>query len=509
MFEMRNIDKRYDAVVACQDASLRVEPGEIRALLGSNGSGKSTMVKILAGTVKPSGGDILIDGERVEIHSGEDSRRLGIATAFQDLSLIPTMSVMDNILLGNEPMGRLATIDRSKALEDVVELLERFQIDCDPDAYVQTLMPSLRSMVEVAKAVRLKPRLLLLDEVTASLHRDEVQIVFGVLRELKANGTAIVYVTHRMNEIFQICDTATIMRSGATVAHVNTSDVTLDEIVYHMTGQRPEAVEASHTEPFAGQQEDLVLEVQGLALFPTVRDISLRAYKGEIVGIGGLEGQGQPEFIRTLLGATHPDGGVIHYRGEQVHFYSPADAVNHDIGFISGERNREAMFHDRSVAENIFAGRAAKGPLFSYVTAKAMRDFSRAAVEQYNIVVGSLKHPASSLSGGNQQKLVVARWVAMNPTLLLLDDPTKGVDVHSRREIHRLLQQCAADGMTVIISSSDNDELLEIADRIYVFYEGRVSGMLSGAAKTPERLAAAMMGLTREQNSAAKEVQPA
>ncbi len=179
MYEMRNIDKRYDAVVACQEASLRVEPGEIRALLGSNGSGKSTMVKILAGTVKPNGGDILIDGERVEIHSGEDSRRLGIATAFQDLSLIPTMSVMDNILLGNEPMGRLATIDRSKALEDVVELLERFQIDCDPGAYVQTLMPSLRSMVEVAKAVRLKPRLLLLDEVTASLHRDEVQIVFG------------------------------------------------------------------------------------------------------------------------------------------------------------------------------------------------------------------------------------------------------------------------------------------------------------------------------------------
>ncbi len=188
MFAMRGIDKRYDAVIACQDASLQVEPGEIRALLGSNGSGKSTMVKILAGTVKPNDGEILIDETSVTINSGRDSRRLGIATAFQDLSLIPTMTVLDNILLGNEPKGKLGMVDRKKALKDVVALLDRFHLDCDPDAYVQTLMPSIQSMVEVAKAVFLKPRLLLLDEVTAALHRDEVELIFNVLRELKARG---------------------------------------------------------------------------------------------------------------------------------------------------------------------------------------------------------------------------------------------------------------------------------------------------------------------------------
>jgi ribose transport system ATP-binding protein len=325
------------------------------------------------------------------------------------------------------------------------------------------------------------------------------------LRNLKAQGTAIIYVTHRMNDVFEICDTATIMRSGETVANVNTSEVTLDEIVYHMTGQRPDAVESYETESFDREGSDLVLDVEHMALFPKVRDISLKAYKGEVVGIGGLEGQGQPEFIRALLGLTHPDGGTITYMGEEVHFQSPADAVYHNIGFISGERNREAMFPDRSVGENIFAGRSAKGPLFKYLTSKTVRDFAQAAVEKYNIVVGSLKHPASSLSGGNQQKLVVARWIAMNLTLLLLDDPTKGVDIHSRREIHRILRQCADEGMTVIISSSENDELLDIADRVYLFYEGRVSGVLSGTSKTPERLVAAMMGLTREQNGAAKE----
>lgn len=461
------------------------------------------MVKILAGTVKPNGGEILFDGVPVTINSGFDARHLGIATAFQDLSLIPTMTVLDNILLGVEPKGKWGTVDQTKALGDVQALLARFHIDCDPEVYVQTLMPSMQSLIEVAKAVYQRPRALLLDEVTAALHRDEVQLIFDVLRELKDEGTAIIYVTHRMNEIFEICDTATIMRSGETVAHVNTDEVTLDEIVFYMTGQRPDAEEL-HEAPHADGAE-LVIEVEHMALFPKVRDISLKAYKGEIVGIGGLEGQGQPEFIRALLGMTRPDDGRIVFQGEEVHFRSPADAVYHNIGFISGERNREAMFPDRSVGENIFAGRAAKGALFKYLTSKTVRDFAQAAVEKYNIIVGSVRHPASSLSGGNQQKLVIARWIAMNPTLLLLDDPTKGVDIHSRREIHRILQQSADEGMTVILSSSENDELLEIADRVYLFYEGRVSGVLSGAAKTPERLVAAMMGMTREQNSVAKE----
>lgn len=497
MFELRAIEKRFDAVVALNGAHLQVQPGEIRALLGSNGSGKSTMIKVLAGLVNPNSGEVLIDGEPVKILNGQVSRKLGIATAFQDLSLIPTMSVRDNILLGNEPRNKFGMVDKKAANELIDSLLKRFKIDCDPDAYVQTLMPSVQTMLEVAKAVALKPRLLLLDEVTASLHYDEIEVLFSVMRELKEEGVAMLYVTHRMNEVFQVCDTTTIMRSGETVTEGKMSDFTLDDIVYYMTGQRPEADAAGSVEHHVEEkEEDVVLDVKGMTVFPKVRDLSMRAYKGEIVGIGGLQGQGQSEFIRALLGAEVIEDGTMVYDGKEVKFTSPTQAVANGMGFISGERNREAMFPLRTIEENILAGKVAKGKLFADMRPKDNHAFANDAVEKYSIKIGDLRHPANSLSGGNQQKLVVARWIAMNPKLLLLDDPTKGVDIHSRQEIHRILRQCADEGMTVIISSSESEELLSVSDRIYVFYEGAVSAVLAGENKTPEALVAAMMGMT-------------
>ncbi len=497
MFELRAIEKRFDAVVALNGAHLQVQPGEIRALLGSNGSGKSTMIKVLAGLVNPNSGEVLIDGEPVKILNGQVSRKLGIATAFQDLSLIPTMSVRDNILLGNEPRNKFGMVDKKAADELIDSLLKRFKIDCDPDAYVQTLMPSVQTMLEVAKAVALKPRLLLLDEVTASLHYDEIEVLFSVMRELKEEGVAMLYVTHRMNEVFQVCDTTTIMRSGETVTEGKMSDFTLDDIVYYMTGQRPEADAAGSVEHHVEEkEEDVVLDVKGMTVFPKVRDLSMRAYKGEIVGIGGLQGQGQSEFIRALLGAEVIEDGTMVYDGKEVKFTSPTQAVANGMGFISGERNREAMFPLRTIEENILAGKVAKGKLFADMRPKDNHAFANDAVEKYSIKIGDLRHPANSLSGGNQQKLVVARWIAMNPKLLLLDDPTKGVDIHSRQEIHRILRQCADEGMTVIISSSESEELLSVSDRIYVFYEGAVSAVLAGENKTPEALVAAMMGMT-------------
>lgn len=497
MFELRAIEKRFDAVVALNGAHLQVQPGEIRALLGSNGSGKSTMIKVLAGLVNPNSGEVLIDGNPVKILNGQVSRQMGIATAFQDLSLIPTMSVRDNILLGNEPRNKFGMVDKKAADELIDSLLKRFKIDCDPDAYVQTLMPSVQTMLEVAKAVALKPRLLLLDEVTASLHYDEIEVLFSVMRELKEEGVAMLYVTHRMNEVFQVCDTTTIMRSGETVTEGKMSDFTLDDIVYYMTGQRPEADAAGSVEHHVEEKdEDLVLDVKGMTVFPKVRDLSMRAYKGEIVGIGGLQGQGQSEFIRALLGAEVIEDGTVVYDGKEVKFTSPTQAVANGMGFISGERNREAMFPLRTIEENILAGKVAKGKLFADMRPKDNHAFANEAVEKYSIKIGDLRHPANSLSGGNQQKLVVARWIAMNPKLLLLDDPTKGVDIHSRHEIHRILRQCADEGMTVIISSSESEELLSVSDRIYVFYEGAVSAVLAGDNKTPEALVAAMMGMT-------------
>ena len=504
MLEMKGIDKRFGAVVALNQASLTVKEGEIAALVGSNGSGKSTMVKVLAGLVAPNAGEIYIDGEKKVIHSGTDSTREGIATAFQDLSLIQTMSVKDNILLGCEIVTKSGMVDEKTSRKMVQELLDRFRIDCDPDDYVQTLMPSTQSMLEVAKAVFRKPKILLLDEVTASLHYDEIETLFQVMRELKDEGVSMVYVTHRMNEIFQICDTITIMRSSETVTSGKVSDFTLDDIIYYMTGSRPEHAQVQASGEAEQEGREVTVSVKDISIYPKVQDISLKAYKGEIVGIGGLEGQGQPEVIRAILGAVRPQSGTIEFLGKEVKFKDPAAGVKAGIGFISGDRNKEAIFDIRTIMENLFAGNSAKESLFAYLSARKVRKFSEDAVKKYNIKIGKLSDPASSLSGGNQQKLVVARWIAMNPNLLLLDDPTKGVDIHSRNEIHDILRECAANGMTVIISASDTEELLSISDRIYVFYEGKVAAELAGENKTAEHLVSAMMGV---KESGQKEVE--
>lgn len=497
---MTGISKNFDAVRALNHASLQVNSGEIMALLGSNGSGKSTMVKVLSGLVNPDEGEVKIDGKVVEIKSGADARKCGVAVAYQDLSLIPQLSIADNIALGAEPMGRLGAVDRKKARETTEYYLKKLKINADPDALVQFLMPSTQSMVEIAKALALEPKILILDEATASLHSDEVDTVFEVLEELKEQGLSIIIVTHRMGEIFRICDRCTILKGGETVASGKISEMDLDEIVFHMTGKRPDhSVSVSHT-VHENRKEDLLLDIKGLSLPPKIDSVDFCAYRGEVVGIGGLDGQGQADFIRAILADQKASGGTITYKGREVHYSGPADAIKDDMGFISGDRARESIFPIRSVAENIFAGKATKGKLFARLSPKTVRSFAQQAMDDYNIVAGSLDHPANSLSGGNQQKLVVGRWLALSPSLLLLDDPTKGVDIHSRHEIHAILKQCMEQGMSVIYVSSDNEELLEISDRIYVFYEGRISAHLQGSDRTEEKLVAAMLGLGENDN---------
>jgi len=494
MFEMRGITKDFDAVKALKGASLSVRPGEIRSLLGANGSGKSTLVKVLAGLVKPDGGEVFIDGKPVRIRTSYDSKQLGIATAFQDLSLIPTMTVIDNIKLNKETVGRFGTIDVKKDRRDVEELLKLFRVRCDLDAYAQTLMPSTQSMLEVAKAVYAKPRLLLLDEVTATLHHDEIEGLFELLRKLRDEGTAIVYVTHRMKEVAKLCDSATIMRNGETVAELARDELNdLDGIVYHMTGKVPDKAKACGAQAAAAEGEAL-LEVSGLKYSPKVRDLSLTAYKGEILGIGGLDGQGQSEFIRLLLGEFQPEAGAIRYRGKEVRFRRPAEAVENGIGFISGERNREAIFPLRTIAENLFVGRTATGGLFKFIGNRRVNGFAREAVEKYNIKVGELEDPASSLSGGNQQKLILARELSRSPRVIVANKPTRGLDIGAAAFVHQKLLEERERGTGILLISSDLDEILLLSDRILVIFNGQSMGVLNSGDADTQTLGLMMAG---------------
>lgn len=495
MFELNGVVKKFDAVVALNNASLVINQGEIKALLGSNGSGKSTMVKVLGGLVNPNNGTISIDGKRVRISNARDARRLGISVAYQDLSLIPKLSVMDNILLGQEPKGALGIVNKKKVKEHSESLLKRLNVNCGLDELVSNLPSSTQSLVEVVKALSWQPRLLLLDEVTASLHHNEVDTLFKVLLEEKHKGLSTVVVTHRMGEIFKICDSATVLRGGQTVVDAKVSDLNLDEIIFHMTGKYPDKGSGSETVNKTNFKAEKILEVKKLRVGRKVRDVSMEVQKGEIIGIGGLQGMGQSEFIRAVLGVEKHQKGEVLYKGKKVNYKTAAAAIGEGMGFISGDRNREAVFPIRTVAENIYSAKVSKGSGFGVALPKEVNRFANEAVEKYNIKIGALNHPASSLSGGNQQKLVVGRWLSIAPDLLLLDDPTKGVDIEARKEIHVILKQAIQKGMTVIIVSSDNEELLDIADRIYVFYEGRISAVLSDKDRTEEKLVAGMMSV--------------
>lgn len=505
MLEMKNISKNFEAVQALNHANLKLGKGEIMALLGSNGSGKSTLVKVLSGLVNPTGGEIFIDEQAVSVRNSADARKLGIAVAYQDYSLIPKMSVRDNIMLSLSPCRKTGRIDEKKAGEIAEYYLNELKIEAAPDMPVELLMPSTQSMIEIAKALAMKPKILILDEATASLHADEVDIVFSVLKKYKAEGMSIIIVTHRMNEIFRICEKCTILKSGETVAEGNIKDLDLDEIVFHMTGKYPDKEVGGSPHKAEFRHADLLLDVRDMAMPPKLKDVNFKAYRGEIVGIGGLDGQGQSEFIRAILGDKKYTGGNIIYRGKEVHYKQPADAVAEEIGFISGDRSRESIFPLRTVAENLFAGNTAKGKLFAYLSPQEVESFAQDAMQKYGVVAGGNRHPANSLSGGNQQKLVVGRWIALTPNLLLLDDPTKGVDINSRREIHRILRSCTEKGMSVIYVSSDKEELLEISDRIYIFYEGKISALLEGEDRREEKLVAAMLGIQQAKTEKGRE----
>lgn len=500
MLSVRSVRKSFGAVVALKDANLELMPGEIRALLGANGSGKSTLVKILSGLVSKDGGQILLDGRPLSIDSPLDSLRAGFATAYQDLSLVPRFTVAENIALGREPRGRAGLIERREVLETARGILERLKAEFSPDTFASVLDASQLGQVEIAKAFAWKARYLLLDEVTASLHHEQVRVLFKLLKEMAAAGAAILFVSHRLDEVFQLCDTATILRGGQTVASVKVSEVDHTDLAFHMTGKRLDRAQVKKTSTLSAVGAEAVLAVENLTVMPKVKGVTLHVNAGEVVGLGGLQGQGQSEFLQAVYGAAARSGGVVKLNGREVHFRSPAEALRHGLGFIPGDRDRDGVFPVRSVTENLYLAKLALRPLARIINPQELLQGARELIQRLGIVAGGPNHPARSLSGGNQQKLIVGRWLAVSPKVLILDDPTKGVDIGARLEIHEILRRMAQAGTSVLISSSEVEELLALADRIYVFYEGRIVEELSGDQRSEQNLISAMLGVNHAQS---------
>lgn len=487
----RRIVKRFGGVTALADASLDVHSGEVLALMGANGSGKSTLSKVINGVVAPDDGAIMLDGQQVHFDQPNAARRRGIAAVYQELSLVPGLTVAENIWLAHEPL-RWGAVRRHARRQRTQQLLDLFKGAMGPalapDTPVAALPPDERQIVEILKALSLAPRLVILDEATASLDSRQVERLFELIADWKARGMAIVFVSHRMDEVFRIADRATVMRSGRTVGTVPIAETSRQGLIEMMIEGGAVARQFSHDPPPA--TSPIRLGVEQLRT-RRVRDISFAVREGEILGLGGLRGQGQSDVLLALFGAI-PFTGTVHLQDKVVLFRHPREAMRAGLAFVPGDRGGEGLLSLRSILENVQLpswGRYGLPLRIAQARADAL-----AQAERLRLVMGGLDAPVSSLSGGNAQKVVLGKWLLRRPRVLLLDDPTKGVDVGAKGEFYQILADVRAAGTSILLYSSDDEELLGLCDRVLVLHDGRIAAELSGRALNHSALVTASMG---------------
>jgi ribose transport system ATP-binding protein len=493
---MEGITKRYGGVLALDRADLTVHAGRVHAILGENGAGKSTLIKIMAGVVSPDEGRMFLDGREVTFAEPTAANAAGIVCIFQELSLIPDLSVADNIVIADPPT-RFGMIDRRAQQAIAEEALERAGgRDIDPRELVKDLPLSRRQIVEIAKALARRPRVLILDEATSALTAADVETVFGVLRRLRTEGTALLYISHRMHEIAELADDCTVFRNGRKIATYAAGTKTDDEVVELMIGREYRSVfppKDSTVDPGSTP----VLEVRDLAWAPRLNGVSLSVRAGEVVGLGGLDGQGQRDLLLALFGVLRGVSGEVLVDGTPRAIDSPRAAKADDVGMalIPEDRKTEGLMLPMSVRDNLsFAAmdRISRGGI---VDRAAEREAIDRMVRLLAIKVASPANPVGSLSGGNQQKVVIAKWLMNRPRIILLNDPTRGIDVGTKQELYVLLRRLAAEGAAIILYSTDYDELIGCCDRVLVMYDGAVSAVLEGDGITEHALISSALNI--------------
>jgi ribose transport system ATP-binding protein len=501
---MQGVSKRYGGVRALQDAQLAIESARIHAVLGENGAGKSTLIKIMAGVVAPDEGRMLLDGEPVSFASPADAHAAGIACIFQELSLIPDLSVADNIAISNPPR-RFGLIDRRAQRRMAEEALARAGADnIHPSALVKDLPLSRRQMVEIAKALARKPRILILDEATSALTAADVTKVYRVLKRLREEGLALVYISHRMHEITELADECTVFCNGRSVASFTAGTKTDNDIVELMIGREYNAAFPARVARAASDGAPL-LEVRRLGWTDRLKDISLQLRAGEVIGLGGLDGQGQREVLLALFGVLLGTTGEVLIDGRAVTISGPHAAKRKEIGMalIPEDRKTEGLMLPMSVRDNLSFAALDTLSRWGIVDATAERDAVDSIVRLLAVRTEGTDLPAGSLSGGNQQKLVIGKWLMMAPRILLLNDPTRGIDVGTKQEMYQLLRRLADAGAAILFYSTDYDELVGCCDRVLVMYDGAIKRELIGPEITERALIGSALNIGGEANNAA------
>lgn len=485
------VTKSYGAITALEQGDFLLERGEVHVLLGANGCGKSTLCKIIAGAVQRDAGEITLSGAPLAIRTPVEAQQAGIATVYQETGLVPTLTVADNILLGQEPLDRFGRIDAAAVRRRLGELFQKVGAlaeGMDPNALVSSLTIDQQQIVEIIKALSRDPDIIIFDESTSSLDRRQVGVFFDLVRRLKQQGTSMIFISHRMEEVFDIGDKVTVMRNGRSIATHALSATTREELIEQMVG---EAMDGGNQRRATSATKEIALRVTNLSGGKVIgADIEVR--KGEILGLGGLHGQGQSDFLLALYGGIARRSGEVEIMGQAIGRSTPSSSIRDGLVYISGDRGRAGALTGRPIIENLIIGILSKGRK-RFANRSALKKRAQAVVDRLKIKIGFFSDAIETLSGGNQQKIVVGRGMATEPLVFLLDDPTKGIDVQSKRDLFALLGALCDQGVAIILYSSEDMELLDNVDRVLVFNSGHIVAEIPRAELTGVTLNAAAL----------------
>jgi rhamnose transport system ATP-binding protein len=474
---LRNATKSFGAVRALIDGSIELYAGEAHALLGENGAGKSTMVKILGGVHHPDSGVLLLDGEPITLAGPSAARIAGIAIIYQEPTLFPDLSVAENIFMGRQPLRTGRRIDRKEMNEHVREICDRLGVKIDPDQAARGMSVADQQIVEIAKALSFNAKVIVMDEPTAALSAREVERLFDVVRTLRASGAAVLFISHRLEEVFEICQRITIMRDGAFVMSAPADEMNVDAIIHSMVGRDLETMFVKSGATVGAE----VLRVERLTREGVFTDISFAVRAGEIVGLAGLVGAGRSEIARAIFGIDDYDAGKVFLNGDELQARSPTAAIAAGVGLVPEDRRQQGLVMDMAIDQNVALASLSRLERLGIIRRSAEQELAADWAVRLRLKYGRLKNPVATLSGGNQQKAVLAKWLARHPSLLIIDEPTRGIDVGTKAEVHRLLDELAGQGVAVLMISSELPEVLGMADRVLVLREGRLVAELDRA----------------------------
>ena len=480
--ELKGVSKRFGSVVALRDAELTLYSGSIHALIGENGAGKSTVVKIIAGLYQRDNGTFQMNGADVHFRTTAESKAAGIAVIYQEPTLFPDLSVTENIFMGRQPLKSLRRIDRGAMRAEVLSLMDRLGVNLDPDRPAARLSIADQQIIEIAKAISLDASVLIMDEPTAALSGVEVERLFAVARSLRDEGRALMFISHRFDEVFSLCDTVTVMRDGSYVATQPIAETNVNALVRQMVGRDVNEL-FPKTEAEIGEP---VLEVEGLNCLGTFSDISFTVRSGEIVALAGLVGAGRSETARAVFGVDDYDSGSVKVSGQPLHKHSPRAAMAAGIALVPEDRRKQGLVIDATVSTNITDAIRSHLSSHGLISGKTESLTAREWAEALEVKCAALDTIAGNLSGGNQQKVVLAKWLATNPKVLIIDEPTRGIDVGTKSEVHRRMSDLAGKGMAILMISSELPEVLGMADRILVMHEGRITAEIPRSQANPE-----------------------